>query len=262
MRDVFELVAECRRATGEATAIEYNATHQTKVFRKGEWVLLLENSIVPGFNKNLLAKTQHDVYLIEEVLSEQTYLIKNLKTGFSGLRVQGGQLRPYHHRKKHPTPSQTHTTTPTEGTREDKEDNSGDGVDFEGSRGVDTEMVSTETTVWPEPTSAGVDDILGDKEEDLFGTGAGRRSTTQQIVSHRLEDGDTRYRIAIREYRKPMVYRSVTRAALQGTQLLEDYEAAQRVKRVQFAPGVEPIPEARPSREARPVFKEGFVYSS
>jgi len=97
MHEVFTLVVEQRWMANEWTAIEYNATHQTKEFKKGDMVLPLENEKRPGFNKKLMPKMQRDPHQITEVCSWQTYQIKNLRMGFKLQdKVCGAQLRPFH----------------------------------------------------------------------------------------------------------------------------------------------------------------------
>jgi len=85
---------------GEQAAMEYNTTHQTKQFKVGDMVCLVENAIRKRFNRKLLQRTQRNPLQITEVCSRQSYKVKNLRTGYiSPEPVNGGQLLPYYERR-------------------------------------------------------------------------------------------------------------------------------------------------------------------
>mmetsp|Transcript_43300 Transcript_43300/g.60774 ORF Transcript_43300/g.60774 Transcript_43300/m.60774 type:complete len:577 (+) Transcript_43300:212-1942(+) len=81
MAEIFQIVNEKRQESEEKRVIDYNAMHSTQVFEKGQYVLLLEHQRKEQFNQKFAQRTQEDVFLVEEVISEQTYKIKNTKTG-------------------------------------------------------------------------------------------------------------------------------------------------------------------------------------
>ena len=103
MYEVFNLVTEIRREKAQDAAAQYNATHQTKVFKKGDSVLLLDQQIRKGINKKLQRKTHTDVFKILDVCSPQTYNIQNTKTTYVIKGVNRAQLRPYSMRVRSPS---------------------------------------------------------------------------------------------------------------------------------------------------------------
>ena len=81
MAEIFQIVNEKRQEFEEKQVIDYNAMHSTQVFEKEQYVLLLEHQRKEQFNQKFAQRTQEDVFLVEEVISEQIYKIKNTKTG-------------------------------------------------------------------------------------------------------------------------------------------------------------------------------------
>jgi len=270
MQEVFQLVAERRKIIGEAVAREYNVTHQTKVYKKGDRVLIVETVKVPGYNKKLLPKRQRDVHEIVEVLSKQSYIVKNLRTAYIGGRITGAMLIPYHERKKKQSltiPNQSEEkrqegTTPTQGeiAQSELEDvlrrRMETSVEGGGTSGVDDMEVT--------PPEVGAQEKLRqneeDKEVDLFGTGGGRRSTEQRIVQEREDShGQHSYRVKVHAYKKGPIFTWIPREKLEGTLLLKEYEATQKVKKACAAPQ-EVTHDGRPVREKRPVYKPGYIH--
>jgi hypothetical protein len=95
MKEVFDLVKEKTQTNKEKRATEFNLTKQTKVFKEGDMVLMTEHVIPKGLNKKISLKKQHDVFVVDEVLSLRTYMIVNLKTRARLGPVIGSQLTPY-----------------------------------------------------------------------------------------------------------------------------------------------------------------------
>ena len=100
MAEIFQIVNEKRQESEEKQVIDYNTMHSTQVFEKEQYILLLEHQRKEQFNQKFAQRTQEDVFLVKEVISEQTYKIKNTKTRLILKNsVHGSQLRPYYQRK-------------------------------------------------------------------------------------------------------------------------------------------------------------------
>ena len=99
MSEIFNLVNEKQREFKEKRVDDYNINQKTQILSAGDRVLLLNHTTKKKFNWKFNSRTQDDVHRIEEVLTPQTYKVRNLKTGYIlPAPVHGSQLRLYYQR--------------------------------------------------------------------------------------------------------------------------------------------------------------------